>query len=130
MFPMTTTTSTVEVTDVAPWLYPGLSLPEGEHPEVTVTGPVDGIWTITAPDTVTQTELDAAVALQVISIISQSNYEVIKERARLALEVNVAFLALPAPTNAQVLAQVKFLTREANALIKLGISDLSDTLGT
>lgn len=40
-------------------------------------------------------------------------------RARQAIVDNQAFLALASPTNAQTLAQVKRLTRECSALIRL-----------
>lgn len=51
-------------------------------------------------------------------------------RARTAIQGNKDFLALASPTNAQTLAQVKALTRQANALIKLEVRDLLDTTGT
>ena len=41
-------------------------------------------------------------------------------QAKAALDTNATFLALASPTNAQVLAQVKALTRQVNALIQLG----------
>ena len=47
-------------------------------------------------------------------------------RARAALEANATFLALAAPTNAQVLTQVRRITREANALIRYAVRDLGD----
>ena len=51
-------------------------------------------------------------------------------KAKAALAANATFLGLASPTNAQVVAQVKALTKEANALIKLEVRDLLDTSGT
>lgn len=58
-------------------------------------------------------------------------------KMRSALDTNATFLALAAPTNAQTLAQVKALTRECSALIRLmarelgGLADLAlDNAGT
>ena len=53
-------------------------------------------------------------------------------KARNAIDANVAFLALANPTNAETLAQVRTLTRECTALIRLLIGDdlLNDTEGT
>lgn len=127
---MTTTTSTVEVTDVAPWLYPGHYVEVEDRPVITVTGPVNGVWTITAPDTVSQADLDAAVKLQVDSLSAHSNHDTLVAKAQNAQTNNATFLALAAPTNAQTLAQVKALTRQVNALIKLQIQDLSSLDGT
>lgn len=53
-------------------------------------------------------------------------------KARAAMAVNAAFLALPTPSAAQVAAQVKALTRQNNALIRLlvGSDLLTDNTGT
>jgi hypothetical protein len=49
------------------------------------------------------------------------------EQAQAALAANRDFLALASPTNAQTLAQVKALTRQTNAVIRLLVGDLTDT---
>ncbi|MFM1964892.1 MAG: hypothetical protein RL134_617, partial [Actinomycetota bacterium] len=49
------------------------------------------------------------------------------QRAQTALQGNRDFLALSAPTNAQTLAQVKALTRQNTALIRLLLGLLDDT---
>lgn len=56
--------------------------------------------------------------------------DTLEQRAAAALAANDAFLAIANPSNAQVVAQVKALTREVNALIRylLGrIDDVTDT---
>lgn len=59
-----------------------------------------------------------------------SNREQIETKAAQALAANATFLALNSPTNAQTLAQVKMLTRECTALIRLVLSRLETTDGT
>jgi len=59
-----------------------------------------------------------------------ANQQTIQQRAVSAMDANNTYLALAAPSNAQVAAQVKLLTRETTGLIKLALGLLSDTTGT
>lgn len=56
---------------------------------------------------------------------ARENEAAIRARAAAALVANREFLDLVAPTGAQVVAQVRALTRQANALIRLELRDLS-----
>lgn len=58
------------------------------------------------------------------------NAEVLRGKAGQALAINTAFLALPTPTNAQVVTQVQRLTRQMNALIRLTLAQLDDISDT
>lgn len=63
-------------------------------------------------------------------ITNEANTTSLQQRAQTALTNNQTFLALPSPTNTQVLAQVRALTRQVNALIRLQLAllaDISDT---
>lgn len=58
------------------------------------------------------------------------NEQQIRDKARQALASNASFLALATPTNAQTVAQVRALTRQTNALLRLyldALNDVSDT---
>lgn len=58
------------------------------------------------------------------------NRQTLEQRAVAALDVNNTYLAREAPTNAQNLAQIRALTRECSALIRLVVGRLDDTEGT
>jgi hypothetical protein len=58
------------------------------------------------------------------------NEKALRDKAATALTANQAFLDLASPSNAQVLAQVRLLTRQINALIRLTVKQLDSTDGT
>ena len=58
------------------------------------------------------------------------NAEAIRAKAKQALAANAAFLALASPSAAQNAAQIKLLTREVNALLRLALSEFADTSDT
>ena len=82
-------------------------------------GKVTQVWTERPK---TAAEIDAANA--------ESNRTQIEAKAAQALSANATFLAIASPTNAQTLAQVKMLTRECTAIIRLLLSRLETTDGT
>lgn len=51
----------------------------------------------------------------------RANEATIQQRATGALATNATFLAIASPTNAQIAAQVKALTRQNNGLIRLAL---------
>lgn len=59
-----------------------------------------------------------------------SNRQDIAAKAQAALDANATYLALGSPTAAQTTAQVKLLTRECNALIRLCLQQFDTTTGT
>jgi hypothetical protein len=86
---------------------------------------------------VTAQQLEAAIAAHVAdpawvdpSDTDAVNERTLRDRATQALQANADFLALASPTNAQTLAQVKTLTRECSALIRLLLRKLDTTAGT
>lgn len=50
--------------------------------------------------------------------LARVNESTIAGRVQQAIQDNKDFLAIPAPTNAQVVAQVKALTRQANGVLR------------
>jgi hypothetical protein len=80
------------------------------------------------PEEVAQRALDEAQAIASAQVreLTEGNRATITERASTALQGNRDFLALASPTNAQTLAQVKDLTRQSSALIRLVLNLLDD----
>lgn len=75
---------------------------------------------------VAQATLQAAVDAHVW-VDRDANAGQLRDRARQALDANKTFLAKTSPTNAEVVAQVKLLTVECSALIRLVIRALDAT---
>lgn len=58
------------------------------------------------------------------------NRRSLEDKANQALAANSTFISIASPTNAQVLAQVKQLTRENNAIIRLLTAAFDSTTDT
>lgn len=69
---------------------------------------------------------DPALATIQMSGDSQTQQQV-RNAAGNALAGNVAYLAIVAPTNAQVVAQTRALTQQVDALIRLAVGDFTAT---
>ena len=93
--------------------------------------PVESTAPLTANE---KTERDALAAFHTvredIETGLRTNQTTVEDKARQALAANATFLALQNPTNAQILAQVRLLTREANGLIRLQLDELADVSDT
>lgn len=129
---MTSTTSTFEIAhdEFIGALFQGLAWPD-PLPTIEVAGPVDGIWTITAPnDDFTKEELDSAVAILLDVITRAQNYDTLREKIAAAIPSNRDFLNISAPTAEEIAAQVQELTRQTNALLIIRVGDWSDISGT
>jgi hypothetical protein len=126
---MTTTTADFEPIGLIWTIYSGVPIPD-PMPEITVTGPVDGVWTITAPDEITKQQLDDAIASQAHSNLLTSNMFALFDKINVAIPVNRDFLAIPSPTTAENETQIQTLTRQINALLILRSGDFGDISGT
>jgi hypothetical protein len=79
------------------------------------------------PYTAAETAQAAAAA---VGLARLGNRSTIEQRATHALTANATFLAIASPTNAQTLAQVRRLTQECTALIRLALNQVDSTDGT
>lgn len=86
----------------------------------------DGSERTITTDQVDQATLDSAVTAHV-AIDEQGNENTIRDQALTALQTNRDFLAIASPTNAQTLAEVKALARQANGLIRLALDKFDGT---
>lgn len=92
-----------------------------------LSGKVEGATTaVTSFDSTTQAALQAAVDAHV-AVDERANRTTIEQQAATALANNKSFLAIASPTTAQITAQVKALTRQNNALIRLALGRLDGT---
>jgi hypothetical protein len=62
-----------------------------------------------------------------VDVTVERNGDTLRALALAALAANRTFLDIGTPTNAQVLAQVRNLTRQVQALIRLELGVLDDT---
>lgn len=86
----------------------------------------DGTVRVVASADVTQAALQAAVDAHV-AIDEDGNRRTIEQQAETALDTNRTFLDRSSPTNAQIAAQVKALTRQNSGLIRLVLNRLDGT---
>jgi len=84
---------------------------------------IDGTYTVVWTERPWTADEQAARAATV-------NRATLVDEAAAALTANAKFLALTSPTNAQTLAQVKALTRENTAIIRLLLNRLDTDEGT
>lgn len=76
---------------------------------------------------VPQASFDVPATVATIAEQSDANARTIEQQAEQALAANTAYIAIVSPTNAQVAAQVKALTRQNNKLIRLLLRKLDGT---
>jgi hypothetical protein len=97
-----------------------------DPPTYTEYGP-DGTVVLSRP--FNQAEMDR-LAAELAARAQDDNRSTIRTKAMQALQANQNYLALTSPTNAQVAAQVKLLTREVSGLIRLVLDQVDTTEGT
>jgi hypothetical protein len=78
---------------------------------------------------ITAAQARAAVASEPAAVV-EINRRALVAKAQAALASNATYLARSAPTTAQNTAQIKALTQQTNALIRLVVKALDSTSGT
>lgn len=80
------------------------------------------------PDELVQRTADqqAHAAAKAVTDVLDGNRSTLTERATTALAGNRDFLALPSVSNAEAVAQIKDLTRQSSALIRLLLNAVED----
>jgi hypothetical protein len=127
---MTTTTATFEPIDLIYYIPFPNGMPDPQ-PVIEVTGPVDGVWTVSSSDeSITQDLLDAGIASLARNNMIAQNMQELFDKVAAALPGNRDFLAIPSPTIEETDAQIKALTRQINALLILRTGVFDDISGT
>jgi type 1 fimbria pilin len=75
-------------------------------------------------------EENAQADIRALRQAESTNETSLRDKLRLALTANNDYLAISSPTAAQTTAQVKLLSRQANALIRLANQQLDSDAGT
>lgn len=133
---MTTTTIILniepEAYNIGQWVALVKEYPEGqENYEIVITGPSGDVWTVEATDsTVALSELEDAVERYRQWVVSNQNNQLLTAKLSPALVTNNTFLAISEPDLADIVNQVKALTKQANMLIRFRKSDFLDISDT
>jgi len=77
----------------------------------------------------TLSEAKTAVASEP-EVVAETNKRSLESKANTALTSNTTYINLASPTTAQNTAQIKSLTRQNNAIIRLLLKKLDTTSGT
>ena len=100
---------------------------ETARPADTGTQTSDMSWTVAGGKATQTWTVRDKTSAELASDTAATNNTTLRDQARTALDTNTTFLAVASPTNAQVVAQVKALTRQCNGLIRLTIGALDST---
>lgn len=96
---------------ITPILLTGINAPNGCGPGYTFNGTI-------------------FVFGQLATQITATNLVALLNKAQVALANNLAYLAIPSPTQAQAIAQVQALTQQVDAIIRIILSQTDSTQGT
>lgn len=94
-----------------------------------------GLPPVVLPETATKADIAAGLApilaaeqAQAAATATQAgNQSTVQQQAQAALAANRTYLGIASPSNAQVAAQVKALTQQANGLIRLALQQFDGT---
>lgn len=91
------------------------------------TGIITQVQFTAAEETQLTNDQTAAATAAAAQAVLDGNAATLTSRATTALTANTTFLAVTAPSNVQVAAQVALLTQECSALIRLLLHQLDST---